>query len=124
MIRAKAVEHPSEWKHSGYRELSGEKKRYRIINTARLMKCLMMDGDLECFRKWYVRNMDEKVKSAYNSREPMWTDAFAVGDEGWLKKIHRKFKFKRKKILFNPGAAPDNASRKVREKHSAYYIEG
>jgi putative transposase len=124
MVRAKAVEHPSEWKHSGYRELSGEKKRYRIINMGRLMKCLMMDRDVEGFRKWYVRNMDEKVKTAYNFREPMWTEAFAVGDEEWLRGIHRRFKFKRKRILYNPGAVPDNVSKRVREKNSAYYIEG
>lgn len=124
MVRAKAVEHPSEWKHSGYRELSGEKKRYRIINTDRLMKCLMMDSGVEAFRKWYVRNMDERLKASYNCREPMWTDAFAVGDEDWLKAIHGKFKFKRKKIVYNPGNAPEDASRKIKENHSAYYIEG
>jgi hypothetical protein len=36
--------------------------------------------------------MNEKLKSSYYSRESMWTEAFAVRDEGWLKKIHRKFK--------------------------------
>jgi len=44
MVRAGVVSHPSEWKHCGYQEITGSKKRYKAINIKRLLNCLEMSG--------------------------------------------------------------------------------
>ena len=88
MVRARVVRHPSEWRHSGYHELCGDKKRYRVINTERLRKCLRIE-DSEQFNEWYKRTIDEKLKVLYHVRQAFWTEALAVGDEAWIKRISK-----------------------------------
>ena len=40
MVRAGVVSHPEQWRWCGYDELSGVRKRYRILNIDRLLKSL------------------------------------------------------------------------------------
>ena len=85
MVRARAVEHPAKWKWSGYDELVGDRKRYRIINRPCLATRLGCEDGVE-FSNWFRRTMDEKV-NGYHVREPWWTESLAVGDPDWIERI-------------------------------------
>ena len=89
MLRAGAVSHPSEWKHTGYHELSGTRKRYRIINRTKLLSRLGMQGESENFQKWYTRTINAK-SDEYMERHKYWTEALAVGSKDWILKMKGK----------------------------------
>ena len=52
MVRAGVVRHPRDWRFGGYQELSGNRKRYRIIDQNRLLQLLAI-GDMDSFRRWH-----------------------------------------------------------------------
>jgi putative transposase len=79
MIMCGVVSHPKEWKHSGYHELPGVKKRYKAINFPRLMKCLSIKDEEE-FQSWYMNTIDSKVED-YMLRQSCWTEAAIVGSK-------------------------------------------
>ena len=120
MVRAGVVDHPQEWKQSGYHELAGLRKRYLIINKNRLLSCLMMDGDIDAFTAWYNQTLAESLDRTYQARDAYWTEAHAVGREPWLKCVYRKMGFKNKKIRH----VQTSASSDICESTTAYYIEG
>jgi len=86
MVRAGAVRHPSEWCGGAFREHSGARQRYRIIERARLLNCLEC-ADGADFADWYVRTLNEECRRRYHVRESLWTDAAAVGSRRWLEGI-------------------------------------
>jgi putative transposase len=120
MVRAGVVDHPSQWKQSGYHELAGRLKRYLIINKNRLLSCLMMDRVRDGFTSWYERTLAENLESTYQDRVACWTEAHAVGNEPWLKGVYQKLGFKNKKI--RPLHISTNLD--VNESPATYYIEG
>ena len=120
MVRAGVVDHPQEWKQSGYHELAGLRKRYLIINKNRLLSCLMMDGDIDGFTGWYKRTLAEPLDRTYQARDACWTEAHAVGSELWLKSIYQKMGFKNKKIR----PVHTSSSSDICESPAGYYIEG
>ena len=89
MVRAGVVSHPRQWRFGGYHELSGRRQRYRIIDQERLLRSLAV-GDVDAFRGWYegtlVELCDQVARGAV-SREPHWSEAFAVGSRGWLREL-------------------------------------
>ena len=117
MVRVGVVRHPSEWKHSGYHELSGTRKRYRIINTERLRKCLRM-SDSEQFSEWYKRTVDEKLSEIYHVREAFWTEALAVGDKTWIEGISNKITSRKKTTIL-----PVNEKQEIKEDIPMYYLK-
>jgi len=88
MVRAGVVGHPSEWRHSAWRELCGGRERCRIINRDRLLSCLWM-GNMEEFIAWHKQTIEEKLRWRDQlRRESFWSTAVAVGDDDWLVKIN------------------------------------
>ncbi|MBU8901680.1 MAG: transposase [Victivallales bacterium] len=83
MVRAGAVEHPAEWKHTAYHEFIETKQRYRIVNIERLLECLDFDNE-ESFRKWYKETLNEKLACENHRREVYWSKVAAIGGEEWL----------------------------------------
>jgi putative transposase len=98
MMRAGAVSHPSEWRHSGYHEISGTRKRYRIINKKKLLKKLGMAGEHVKFLEWYGRTIDSKSKE-YMQRQKYWTEALAVGSQAWIQGMKGKIGINRLRIV-------------------------
>ena len=93
-MRNGVVSHPEKWKHSGYHELIGSRKRYRLINFSRLLKCLGVD-DPKVFKVWYKKTINAKAE-LYMDRQPYWTEAAAVGSWEWLEKVSPKIGIKRR----------------------------
>jgi putative transposase len=99
MLRAGVVAHPSKWKHSGYHEITGRKKRYRVINKKKLLSCLEMK-DYNSFLIWYKRTLDNELKINYYVRNSVWTESAAVGNDDFLKSVSKKYPSRKKKILY------------------------
>jgi putative transposase len=123
MIRAGVVKQPGEWQHTAYHELTGKRKRYRVIDMERLLNCLMMDS-LANFQRWYKLTLAEKVAGVKYAREAHWSEAVAVGDPDWLKGVYKKFKFKNKKIRQVYEVNEKDETPMVGEPEAVYYIEG
>lgn len=88
MVRNKAVGHPSSWKWSAYNEMTGKRERYKIVNLEILLKRLAVaPDDVDGFRRWYIRTVEEKVRTGNFCREPFWSESVAVGDLDWIQKI-------------------------------------
>ena len=91
MVRAGVVGHPSQWKTCGYHELAGLSKRNMVVNKDRLLSCIGHAGDYDGFVKWYLKTIDEKLKAADLSREPIWTEAAAVGELDWVESLAKRY---------------------------------
>ncbi|MCF7855645.1 MAG: transposase [Candidatus Pacebacteria bacterium] len=87
MVRAGAVEHPAEWAACGYHELTGRCQRYRIVDVPLLLNCLEMPEQSAHFLEWYERTMQTMCESGYLCREPLWSEAAAVGSRAWIESL-------------------------------------
>lgn len=74
MVRAGVVEHPEQWRQSGYSEIQNPRKRYGLINHDYLMKLL---------------DIDEALKQSA-SRNSRWTQSIAVGDKDFISKTKKR----------------------------------
>ena len=100
MVRAGAVKHPSEWLHSGYNDIVEPVKRYRIIDQEKVVSYL---GFLN--RENFIADYRERVNAAvsggdYRERDERWSEAVAVGNQGFLDGVKEKLgiKVKERKI--------------------------
>ena len=83
MNRAGIVEHPDQWPWCGHDELTGTRKRYRLLNVERLVESLGFD-DVDHFRECYEFTLDEALRSDQLRREAHWTEALAVGSASFI----------------------------------------
>ena len=60
------------------------RQRYRILDLERLLSCVGMSGG-DQFVTWYRATVDEQVRRGYLVRERFWSEALAVGNEGWVR---------------------------------------
>ena len=86
MVRAGVVNHPSQWEWCGYRELVGEKKRYRFLDLKEILEWYG-GSDIEEFRANYRHSISEAIENRDLSREECWTQSIAVGGEIFVKDI-------------------------------------
>jgi len=78
-------------------ELFGDRKRYRIINRERLIKCMSIES-FEEFEKWHRLILEEKLKNRELRKEAYWSQSIALGYSEWLASIALKSGLKRYKI--------------------------
>lgn len=95
MVRAGQVEHPRQWEWCGYRELMGEKNRYRITKINRVLE-LNGGVGLDSFRNNYKVSINEAIESRSLQRDPRWTESIAVGSEGFVLSIEEQITGRRK----------------------------
>jgi len=86
MVRSGVVDHPRKWKWSGHHELTGIRKRYRVLNIEKLLTKLE-SFDYPHFLKWYTATLDEKLLDEEQKREAFWTESKCVGDEFFVKRM-------------------------------------
>lgn len=99
MVRAGVVTHPLDWQCCGYHELCGTRKRYRILNRQQLLHCLAVPCNLAEFESWYQLTLDEKLGTAYRTRESLWSECVAIGDRDWIAKLAGGIVVGRKEII-------------------------
>ncbi len=94
MVRAGAVKHPREWEWTGYHELMGLRRRYRLINLERVREAVAA-RNLEDFRADYHRYLEDRLKTGVVRRESEWTESIAVGSREFVEAmrgrvVHRR----------------------------------
>ena len=87
MVRAGVVHHPREWPWYGFDELTGERRRYRLINMERLLESLGTGDAPDEFAARHAAAIDESLAARALQREPDWTDALAVGTEEFVQRL-------------------------------------
>lgn len=88
MVRAGVVNHPNEWPWTGYQELMGHRKRYRMLDIAQLLDRVGAPSEL-IFRERYAGSMQDALARRALQREAKWTESLAVGSEAYVKEISR-----------------------------------
>lgn len=81
MVRAGVVQHPAEWKDSGFHDIQSPSERRRVIDHERLGE-LVDIRDFEALRIAHRSWVNEALDRP--QREPAWTESVAVGDETFL----------------------------------------
>ncbi|MBN2264989.1 MAG: transposase [Candidatus Aminicenantes bacterium] len=89
MVRAGVVDHPKNWPFGTYSEIFGGRQRYRLVDTATLMRLLGI-GSRELLKAAYDSWIREKLSRGTNEREPKWTESIAVGGERFVVEIKER----------------------------------
>ena len=89
MVRAGVVNHPAEWVWTGYAELVGQRKRYRLIDRVRLFE-LLGGREEEEFRANYEQSIREAIQQGELNREARWTESLAVGTQAFAQDVGRR----------------------------------
>ena len=92
MVRAKIVDHPKKWKHSGYNEIVSPKQRYRLIDHKELSRLAAMEED-STFSKHYQGWIENALKKGNLSRDEIWTKDVAVGSDSFIEKVRKRLGF-------------------------------
>jgi hypothetical protein len=95
MVRAGVVNHPINWKESGYAEIENPRKRYGIIDYKVLLKELGMES-IEELQKSQKEWTIEVMGNRQLGREAKWTEALAVGSEDFVERIKDQLDIKAK----------------------------
>jgi REP-associated tyrosine transposase len=86
MVRAGVVAHPRQWTAGGYREIQGQRRRYRIVDRTALAQALEVDVDklAEVHGRW----IDEALGRPL-TRQPEWSESVAVGGRSFAERVLR-----------------------------------
>jgi len=95
MVCAGVVSHPSEWAWCGYRELTGGRQRYCLLEIDRLVDVLGL-SDRESLAEIHRQRIDEAIRARRLTREGIWTESIAVGSEKFLTIVASRIKTRMK----------------------------
>lgn len=93
MIRAGVVEHPGEWRFSGFHECREQKHRYRLLDRERI-QLLFRKRSWPEYRIWREEVIRRNLApdSRFRRRDDRWTGAIAVGSETYIERIREELK--------------------------------
>jgi len=86
-VRAGIVDHPRNWRFCGYHEILRQKKRNNLIDINCLLELIEMKSREE-FTSFYTELIDRSIAHGSLKRESQWTEAIAVGSEGYVDRVH------------------------------------
>jgi putative transposase len=90
MVRAGVVDHPSEWKCSGFNEIQNPKTRYRLIDHAMLKRFLNLENQEELAKGhqgWIESQLEDRPL-----RQEHFSKSIAVGSKGFVESVCNDFK--------------------------------
>lgn len=105
MAATEKIIHPAEWSHCGWHELTGIKKRYRVISTAHAVEAWGDMENYEKFRAGYIRSIEVCCQNNLFGCLETWTNALAVGSHEWIKYVSESIPDAFKTIDFFPRSA-------------------
>lgn len=85
MVRTGVVQHPREYPFCGYQEISGKRKRYKLIDKPKLSQ--LLGATLLDLRIMYEQGISESLKKEGLKREDRWTSALAIGSQDFVEKF-------------------------------------
>ncbi len=115
MVRARAVEHPNQWVHGGYREIQAPRRKCILIDYDQLKKLCGFD-DFESFQEAHRKWVETAVGEEISQRESTWTQAVAVGTDTFVEKIKKQLKA----LAIGRRISPTKDGWELREEVSAY----
>jgi putative transposase len=83
MVRAGAVNHPSEWPVSGYNEIQTIPPRYRVIDLDSLCE-LTGSASIVALQSSHQQWLEHSLSAGNLGREPHWTESVAIGSEAFI----------------------------------------
>ncbi len=89
MIDREICLHQAEWIHSGYRDLTGIRKRYTVANTKKMAKLTGFTNE-EDFRRWYIGYSPEMSEELSGCLSKI-NNATAIGGKKEIEKIAKTF---------------------------------
>lgn len=84
MIATGKCNHPAEWEYSGWCELVGIKKRYRVISIPHAIGAWGAGTNIKKFRSDYVRAIEACCTNKSFGCLATWNNALAVGPSEWI----------------------------------------
>lgn len=118
MVRAGVVEHPRDWQWCGHDELTGRRKRYRILDVGHLLGRLEMRTAQE-FRAQYEALLEERLREGRLSREACWTESLAVGSRPFVEGLKGQFT-RRRSLVTDESACSLGSTWTIREAPTPY----
>jgi len=85
VINLNLAEHPVEYKHTGYKELAGIVKRYRIIDQSNLMNATGFNSFSE-YSEWYIEAVEKTIRNK-RSQMDLIKNIFAYGNKEFVEHI-------------------------------------
>ena len=119
MVRAGAVGHPSDWKWCSCDELTGKRKRYRLIDLNHFSGVTGIHPQSGEFQSKYLSLIEEQLRAGRLHRQPRWSQALAVGSQRYVKRVERKMRGRRN-METNWIEAPYNSTWVLREVSPSY----
>ena len=89
MIDGEVCIYPGEWEFSGHREITGIRKRYRIVDTKKTAELTGFENE-DSLRQWYLDD-SEAQRFVEGADRDLLDKALAVGDRQALEKIGECF---------------------------------
>ena len=108
MVRAGAVDYPSEWSWCSYGELTGARKRYRLIDHNQFEMAFGSRPDDPYFQANYTACVKQKIASKQLNREPYWSESLAVGPERYLNEVEAMITRRRKVQYIEPASSSES----------------
>lgn len=106
MVRAGAVEHPREWPWATWAELTGGRRRHRLVDRSALLTATGAP-DWYSFLDHYRALIDEAIRVHRVERESWWTEATAVGRLEYVTAIEAELRGEGQRRRFATESAPE-----------------
>ncbi|HYT55211.1 MAG TPA: transposase [Verrucomicrobiae bacterium] len=115
MVRAGVVNHPTQWKHSGYREIQERPERYTVIDLAELTAlCGFAEGG--DFQRAHQQWIEEELVGEPAMRDDRWSEAIAVGSLAFVGQVKSELGVK----AVHREVVPPDGTYALRETSEAY----
>ncbi len=85
MVRAGMVKHPAAWRHGGFHEIQGNRRRNTIIDLDALLDALAISS-VDELRKAHSEWIAEELSREGQGRKEYWTQSVAVGSSVFVRK--------------------------------------
>lgn len=86
MVRAGVVNHPAQWKESGFAEIHAPPKRYGKIDLQSLSE-LSGFADLRDFQRAHREWVQQGLENGLAVRDDCWSEAIAVGSLAFVEEV-------------------------------------
>ena len=89
MLRAGVVDHPVQWRVSGYHEIQCPLSRYRIVDQSALIELFNL-RDVTSLQQYHNKCLEAELLKETRARDAKWTEALAVGSENFVNNFRKK----------------------------------
>lgn len=119
MVRCGVVKHPGQWRWCSYDELTGTRKRYRLVDIDRLLQSLDLDNAAELVRL-HTEGIRGQIARGDLARAPHWTEALAVGGKDFMTHARSKYQHRRSFVETGVATEPNQGTWMLKEATAAY----